>query len=83
MDKVVLRPGRFGNHIYISLPSPDGRVSILKALARRKEALARRKESRARFKLMLIDASVDLSSIGRLKVCENFSGADLAALVCV
>ncbi|RHN66036.1 putative ATPase, AAA-type, core, P-loop containing nucleoside triphosphate hydrolase [Medicago truncatula] len=81
MDKAVLRPGRFGNHIYISLPSPDGRVSILKALARSKEALARRKETHARFKLMPIDASVDLSAIGRSKACENYSGADLAALM--
>ncbi|GAU12739.1 hypothetical protein TSUD_122310 [Trifolium subterraneum] len=73
IDGALLRPGRFGNHIYIPVPSPDGRVSILKALAMHKEALARRNENRARFKLMPIDASVDLSSIARLKACENFS----------
>ncbi|PNY06643.1 cell division control protein 48 c-like [Trifolium pratense] len=81
IDSALLRPGRFGNHIYIPVPSTDGRVSILKALAMHKEALARRMENRARFKLMRIDASVDLSSIARLKACENFSGADLAALM--
>ncbi|KAK2441774.1 cell division cycle protein [Trifolium repens] len=59
----------------------DGRVSILKALAMHKEALAKRMENRARFKLMPVDANVDLSSIARLKACENFSAADLAALM--
>jgi ATP-dependent 26S proteasome regulatory subunit len=83
IDSALLRPGRFGNHIYIPVPSPDGRVSILKALAMHKEALASRMENRARFKLMPIDASVDLNSIARSKACENFSGADLAALVCL
>jgi hypothetical protein len=83
IDSVLLRPGRFGNLIYIPLPSSDGRVSILKALAMHKEALTSRMENRARFKLMPIDASVDLSSIARSKACENFSGADLAALVCL
>ncbi|GAU12742.1 hypothetical protein TSUD_122340 [Trifolium subterraneum] len=81
IDSALLRPGRFGNHTYIPVPSPDGRVSILKALSMHKEALARRMENRARFKLMPIDTSVDLSSIARLKACENFSGADLAALM--
>jgi hypothetical protein len=55
----------------------------LKALARGKETLARRKQTHARFTLMPIDASVNLSAIARMKACENFSGADLAALVCL
>jgi ribosome biogenesis ATPase len=83
IDSALLRPGRFGNHTYIPGPSPDGRVSILKALAMHKEALARHMENRARFKLMPIDASVNLSSIAKSKACTNFSGADLAALVCL
>ncbi|WJX38164.1 hypothetical protein P8452_25856 [Trifolium repens] len=81
IDSALLRPGRFGNHTYIPVPSPDGRVSILKALAMHKEALARRMENRARFKLMPIDACVNLSSIAKSKACTNFSGADLAALM--
>ncbi|XP_045822401.1 cell division control protein 48 homolog C-like [Trifolium pratense] len=81
IDSALLRPGRFGNHIYIPVPSPDGGASILKALAMHKEALARRMENRARFKLMPINASVNLSSIARSKACTNFSGADLAALM--
>jgi ribosome biogenesis ATPase len=67
IDPAVLRPGRFGKLLYVPLPSPDERGLILKALARKKP----------------IDASVDLSFIARMVACENFSGADLAALVCL
>ncbi|XVF70970.1 hypothetical protein PTKIN_Ptkin11bG0204900 [Pterospermum kingtungense] len=65
MDHAVLRPGRFGKLLYVPLPSPDERGLILKALARKKP----------------IDASVDLSAIGRMDACENLSGADLSALM--
>ncbi|KAK7844948.1 cell division control protein 48 like protein c, partial [Quercus suber] len=65
MDRAILRPGRFGKLLYVPLPSPDERGKILKALARKKP----------------IDASVDFSSIGRMEACENFSGADLGALM--
>lgn len=68
MDPALLRHGRFGKLHYVSLPSPDedDRVKILKTLAKGRR----------------IDASVDLSLIARMEDCENFSGADLAALVC-
>ncbi|KAJ7945498.1 cell division control protein 48-like C-like [Quillaja saponaria] len=65
MDDAVLRPGRFGTHLYVPLPSPDERGLILKALARKKS----------------VDPSVDLSAIGRMEACENLSGADLAVLM--
>ncbi|KAJ7968070.1 cell division control protein 48-like C [Quillaja saponaria] len=65
MDDAVLRPGRFGKHLYVPLPSPVERGLILKALARKKP----------------VDPSVDLSTIGRMEACENLSGADLAALM--
>lgn len=65
MDPAVLRPGRFGKLLYVPLPSPDERGLILRALGRKKP----------------IDASVDLSAIGKMDGCENLSGADLAALV--
>ncbi|CAL8159803.1 unnamed protein product [Prunus armeniaca] len=65
MDPAVLRPGRFGKHIYVPLPSKDERGFILKALARNKP----------------IDSSVDQSEIGLRNACENFTGADLAALM--
>ncbi|EOY11870.1 hypothetical protein QUC31_001526 [Theobroma cacao] len=65
MDRAVLRPGRFGKLLYVPLPNPDERGLILKALARKKP----------------IDASVDLSALGRMEACENLSGADLSALM--
>ncbi|XP_030489661.2 cell division control protein 48 homolog C-like [Cannabis sativa] len=65
MDKASLRPGRFGKHLYVSLPTPDERGLILKALTRDKP----------------LDETVDLNAIGRMKGCDNFSGADLHALV--
>jgi len=67
MDRALLRPGRFGKLLYVPLPNPDQRVLILKALARKKA----------------IDATVDLSAIARMGGCENLSGADLAAVVCL
>ncbi|MCD7464382.1 hypothetical protein HAX54_052610 [Datura stramonium] len=65
MDKALLRPGRLGRPVYVSLPSRDERGLILKALARKKP----------------IDSSVDLVTIGRDDACKNLSGADLAALM--
>lgn len=67
MDRAVLRPGRFGKLLYVPLPSPYERGLILEALGRKKP----------------IDASVDLCTIGQMEACENLSGADLAALVCL
>lgn len=65
MDPAVLRPGRFGKLLYVPLPGPTERGLVLKALGRKKP----------------IDTSVDLHMIGQMEACENFSGADLAALV--
>ncbi|KAJ1388666.1 P-loop containing nucleoside triphosphate hydrolase [Sesbania bispinosa] len=65
MDPALLRPGRFGRFLYVPLPSPDQRVLILKALARNRR----------------VDASMDLSTMGRSEACENMSGADLAFLM--
>uniref|UniRef100_A0A2N9IYN3 ATPase AAA-type core domain-containing protein n=1 Tax=Fagus sylvatica TaxID=28930 RepID=A0A2N9IYN3_FAGSY len=65
MDRAILRPGRFGKLLYVPLPSPNERGLILKALAKKKP----------------IDANVNLSAIGQMEACGNFSGADLAALM--
>ncbi|KAK6144648.1 hypothetical protein DH2020_021468 [Rehmannia glutinosa] len=65
MDTALLRPNRLGKLLYVPLPSPDERGMILKALARNK----------------LIDPNVDLMAIGKDRACENFSGADLSALI--
>ncbi|KAG5575260.1 hypothetical protein H5410_055394 [Solanum commersonii] len=65
MDKALLRPGRLGRLLYVPLPTPDQRVLILKALARKKP----------------IDSSVNLVSIGRDNACKRLSGADLSSLM--
>ncbi|KAH9325944.1 hypothetical protein KI387_006122, partial [Taxus chinensis] len=65
MDPAVLRPGRFGKLLYVPLPEAEGRVSILRTLTRKRP----------------LSANVDLDYIGHNQSCENFSGADLAALV--
>ncbi|XP_073143307.1 cell division control protein 48 homolog C-like [Henckelia pumila] len=49
IDPCLLGPGRFGNLLYVPLPSSEERGMILKALARK----------------MNIDASVDLMAIGK------------------
>jgi ribosome biogenesis ATPase len=50
IDPAFLRPGRFGNLLYVPLPNADERASILKAIARKKP----------------IDPSVDLDSIAKM-----------------
>ncbi|XP_047317561.1 cell division control protein 48 homolog C-like [Impatiens glandulifera] len=65
VDPALLRPNRLGKYFYVRLPSPDSRGSILKALARDKP----------------IDPSVDLLEVGKDPACDNFSGADLSALL--
>lgn len=65
MDPAVLRPGRFGKHMYVPLSNKDERGFILKALASNKP----------------MDSSVNLSEIGQRTACEKFTRADLAALL--
>ncbi|KAJ0260449.1 AAA ATPase [Hirschfeldia incana] len=50
IDRALLRPGRFGNHVYVPLPNADERVSILKSIAKKSP----------------IDPSVDLDAIARM-----------------
>lgn len=66
IDSALLRPGRLGKLHYVRLPNQEERALILRALGRKKR----------------LDPDVDLNSIARMEACENFSGADLAALVC-
>ncbi|KAH9509042.1 hypothetical protein Btru_048878 [Bulinus truncatus] len=68
LDKAFLRPGRMDKIIYVGLPSPEGRVEILKALTKNgtRPNLA---------------SDVSLEKIGKDKRCEGFSGADLGNLV--
>ncbi|XP_010496287.1 PREDICTED: cell division control protein 48 homolog C-like [Camelina sativa] len=50
VDPAFLRPGRFGNLLYVPLPNADQRASILKAIARKKP----------------VDPSVDLDGIAKM-----------------
>nr|XP_018903234.1 PREDICTED: nuclear valosin-containing protein-like [Bemisia tabaci] len=68
IDPAVLRPGRLDKILYIGLPSPEGRVDILKALTKNGTCPA-------------LHSDVNLNEVGLSELCEGFSGADLAALV--
>ncbi|CAH2055381.1 unnamed protein product [Thlaspi arvense] len=50
VDSAFLRPGRFGNLVYVPLPNADERASILKAIAKKKP----------------IDPGVDLDAIAKM-----------------
>eukprot|EP00899_Mesostigma_viride_P022737 jgi/Mesvir1/3648/Mv14943-RA.1 len=65
LDPALLRPGRLDKLLYVPLPPPDGRVSILRALTRP----------------VPLGEDVDVAVVGNSARCEGFSGADLAALV--
>lgn len=65
IDPAMLRPGRLDKLLYVPLPSPQDRVSIVKALAR-KVALA---------------PDVDLAAVATDSRANGYSGADCAALL--
>jgi ribosome biogenesis ATPase len=65
IDPAMMRPGRLDKLLYVPLPSPEDRASILKALAVNVQ----------------IDKFVDLDSIGKSPRAEGYSGADCAALL--
>jgi ribosome biogenesis ATPase len=67
IDPALLRPGRLDKILYVPLPPPDGRVSILKTLTRGTP--------------LVEGAEADLESLGMSDKLSGFSGADLAALV--
>ena len=65
IDAAMLRPGRLDKLLYVPLPTPDERASILAALSRRAS----------------IQSDVDLGAVARDPRADGFSGADLAALL--
>ena len=65
IDPAMLRPGRLDKLLYVPVPGPEERGSILKAICHRKA----------------VDGAVDLSALGRDPRLEGFSGADLSSLV--
>eukprot|EP00535_Pseudo-nitzschia_heimii_P002194 CAMPEP_0197185230 /NCGR_PEP_ID=MMETSP1423-20130617/11481_1 /TAXON_ID=476441 /ORGANISM="Pseudo-nitzschia heimii, Strain UNC1101" /LENGTH=836 /DNA_ID=CAMNT_0042636239 /DNA_START=193 /DNA_END=2703 /DNA_ORIENTATION=- len=65
IDPAMMRPGRLDKLLYVSLPAPKDRVSILKAIS-----------SNIKF-----SPDVDLHKIGTSPKAEGYSGADCAALL--
>ena len=65
IDPAMLRPGRLDKLLYVPLPPPDGRLSILSTLTRKTP----------------LDKSVNISEVAYSSRCNGFSGADLASLV--
>jgi len=68
IDPAVLRPGRLDKILFVNLPTPKDRFDILKALTKNsaKPSLAE---------------DVNLEEIATSPDCEDYTGADLAALV--
>lgn len=64
IDPALLRPGRLDKILYVPLPPPDGRASILRAATR---------------KLPLAEG-VDVVSVAYDPRASGFSGADCAAV---
>lgn len=65
IDPALLRPGRLDKILYVPLPTPEGRVAILRALTRKTP----------------LGGDVDLEAVALSPQLTGFSGADLAALV--
>lgn len=65
IDPAMMRPGRLDKLLYVSLPTPADRVSILKAISSN----------------ITFSPDVDLEKIGTSKKADGYSGADCAALL--
>ena len=65
IDPALLRPGRLEKILYVPLPPPEGRASILQALTRATP----------------LASDVNLDEVAAMPELTGFSGADLASLV--
>mmetsp|Transcript_11754 Transcript_11754/g.33767 ORF Transcript_11754/g.33767 Transcript_11754/m.33767 type:complete len:840 (-) Transcript_11754:1601-4120(-) len=65
IDPAMMRPGRLDKLLYVSLPEPEDRVSILKAISCN----------------INFSPDVDLHEIGTSSRAEGYSGADCSALL--
>ena len=65
IDPAMLRPGRLDKLLYVPLPDEGGRLSILQAVCRKTP----------------LDAALNLATVAADVRAQNFSGADLSALV--
>jgi len=65
IDPAMLRPGRLDKLLFVPLPTPEERVSILTTLS----------------KASKLADDIDLESIAKDPKAEGYSGADLSALL--
>merc|ERR1711971_595100 len=65
IDPAMMRPGRLDKLLYVPLPTPDDRVSILNTLSAK----------------VNLAPDVQLEAIARSSKADGFSGADCAALL--
>ncbi|CAK3892523.1 ribosome biogenesis ATPase RIX7 [Lecanosticta acicola] len=65
IDEAMLRPGRFGTQLFVDVPGPEERVSIMKALLRNKPC----------------EWTAEMAEIVRGGSCTDFTGADLQELI--
>ncbi|ODN02269.1 Nuclear valosin-containing protein-like [Orchesella cincta] len=68
IDPAVLRPGRLDKILFVNLPTSQDRFEILKTITKNGTK-------------PLLDKDVNLENIASSKDCDNYTGADLAALV--
>ena len=66
IDEAMLRPGRLETLLYVELPKPDERVSILRALIQ---------------KTPISPDLAEIARRDDEEGCQNFSGADLGSLL--
>jgi ribosome biogenesis ATPase len=72
IDEAILRSGRIEKHLLVPLPTPEDRVSILKAIVRKIDIGNI---------CDYVDPDIPLEEIAKNVLCEGFSGADLHHLV--
>lgn len=65
IDPAMMRPGRLDKLLYVPLPTPDDRASILKALSAN----------------VNLSSDVNVEELAKSKRADGFSGADCAALL--
>ena len=73
IDPAIRRPGRLGTSVYVGMPDPDGRASILETIYRNTIPGAATAAAGA--------SGLDLGRVARDPRCNNFSGADLGSLM--
>ena len=67
IDEAILRPGRFGVHIEVTIPNEKGRLDILKI------------HTNEMYKNKVISSDVDLAYLA--KKTKNFTGSEIEDLI--